>query len=331
MGLYPNGRYQIIDCEHMGISEGERGVWTMRDDLITLTPLMPVKEIATAHISVNTAIPKLHEHIDDIRLAYSDFIRKGKYRETYAPDVFKRIHQVKGADGTALSAIAVSTGTVSLPREEMWDFRDRFGAYSGSTEEVPHRVRIKRFRNITYLVDLDDSSDESEAEKDDLIRWGIRRGDLMLVYVSITKSQFFSGALRTHAFVFSKELNRCVPSETSVNRFGLGRLPTIKPHELLLSPNPYTWLNAALSLAAEGDRECIPYLIKSLRNPPYMDYDEPGSYLQQLTGKQFGPRDFRAWRDWWKQTHPNSIFDFGAPVRQTIPSFVQPVAPARRR
>jgi hypothetical protein len=79
--------------------------------------------------------------------------------------------------------------------------------------------------------------------------------------------------------------------------------------ELLKSKDDYTWLNAAIYLGACGRQEAVPYLIKALRHTASKSYQEESDDLQDLTGQNFGT-DFKKWKTWWEQSHPDSNFDW---------------------
>src|SRR5215813_12437075 len=54
---------------------------------------------------------------------------------------------------------------------------------------------------------------------------------------------------------------------------------THRAEELLSSKDPYVWLNAARYLAACGQQEAVPYLIKSLRHKAWKSYPESATNL----------------------------------------------------
>ena len=78
---------------------------------------------------------------------------------------------------------------------------------------------------------------------------------------------------------------------------------------LLDSDDDYIWLNAATYLAALGDKLSVPFLIKSITHPASRSLNERVASLEELTGLQFGD-DREAWIRWWKETHPESKFQF---------------------
>ncbi|MCP4708850.1 MAG: hypothetical protein GY869_09510, partial [Planctomycetes bacterium] len=53
--------------------------------------------------------------------------------------------------------------------------------------------------------------------------------------------------------------------------------------KLLQSKDDYLWLNASLYLAAFGDQQAIPYLIKGLNHPASRAHDKVAKHLEQLT------------------------------------------------
>jgi hypothetical protein len=81
-----------------------------------------------------------------------------------------------------------------------------------------------------------------------------------------------------------------------------------KAREMLGSTDDYIWLSAATYLGCLGDRESIPWLIRSLRHPA-LSVDRRAAYLEELTTQQFG-RKQELWIDWWRKEHPDSTFSF---------------------
>jgi hypothetical protein len=83
-----------------------------------------------------------------------------------------------------------------------------------------------------------------------------------------------------------------------------------KAKTFLKSDDSYLWLNSAFYLAALGDKDAVPYLIKGLRHPAWRSYPKAAAYLKALTGQDYGT-DFNQWKSWWQETYPDSKFDFG--------------------
>ncbi len=77
----------------------------------------------------------------------------------------------------------------------------------------------------------------------------------------------------------------------------------------LKSEDDYLWLNAADYLGACGEQEAVPYLIKALRHSASRANEVRIGYLNEITGKDFGP-DFDAWKMWWEEENPNEEFDW---------------------
>lgn len=140
-----------------------------------------------------------------------------------------------------------------------------------------------------------------------LIRTFAARSELCLVMLNQLTPYFISN--QSIARNLEQEAGSLVYSSLDILEDRKYRGAQHKGRELLRSEDPYTWLNAALYLAAREDACSVPYLIRGLRHPACRAHDELVSYLQKLTGEKY-PKDFESWQEWWIETHPESNFDF---------------------
>jgi hypothetical protein len=82
-----------------------------------------------------------------------------------------------------------------------------------------------------------------------------------------------------------------------------------KAAKLLASRNASIWYPAALYLGVLGDQRSVPYLIRGLHHPAWRSRPRVVSYLQTLTGQNYGDRK-EEWIKWWSGVNINSRFDF---------------------
>lgn len=122
---------------------------------------------------------------------------------------------------------------------------------------------------------------------------------------------FYPGLIRTKSWI------QCLEDDPTAHGYSVyGYLEKRKTDaavehalEHIYSGDDYLWLNAATYLGSRGNREAIPYLIKSIRHTASRSVDERVSQLQSLTNQDFG-EDFERWRAWYISTSPNVIPDW---------------------
>ncbi len=93
-----------------------------------------------------------------------------------------------------------------------------------------------------------------------------------------------------------------------------------KAANLLTSRNGSIWYGAALYLGSLGDQRSVPYLIRGLNHPAWRSRHRVVSYLQTLTGQNYGERK-EEWINWWSAQSKAGGFDFTCVTTQ---QFTQP-------